>query len=360
MLKSDKVLFSALVALTIGAGSLECAEKKPQPQPTGCAANSAFSKKSTAFVTGEYLYWHPYENGLGYVLQDSIANETSSNRKIAPHFQWDSGFRVGIGGRLPHDVWELSVKWTRFLSTAKGQVFGTPGGTLFPQFTVATVPGFAVFAPITEINAKWNLHLNLLDGEIARGFRATQFLILRPHGGVRGAWIKQNYKINTFGGLSVFSSVPVIEDNLSMSIDFKGVGLRAGLDSTWRICYGLSLYGNTAVSLLYGTAPLKAHDVTSFTASPTGIQDTKISQHQIKAMLDLAAGIQWAYLFSNKRTALKLAIGWEFNDFFDQNIFLTPILSQGAARGNGASVLALQLHEDLTTQGLVVSARLDF
>lgn len=373
LMKNPYVPF-VIALLVTGTPPGDCIEKQKKPTPSRPARTTNNTKKakvkteseakSTFYIFGDYLFWRPNEDGLGYVDIHGFTPSSPLNRDTLknPHFEWDSGFRVGAGYRMPHDHWDVLVKWTQFSSDAAGKVTGTNDTLLVPLFTNSVSADFFFNNPLTEITAKWKLHLHLIDAELSRLFKATRFLSLRPFAGMRGAWIDQNYAMHYKGGI-IFSAssmqppISVLQTNTVFKYTFKGLGLRIGLNSDWKFSDQWNLYANAGTSLLYGNFHLKDKETQATVDAPILVQIEKASNrvHQNAFMLDLATGIQWHYLFSNNRTALYFAVGWEFNDFFDQNKLFRPVFIPETV-----SLTIIQNHEDLTTQGLVASAKLDF
>ncbi len=308
--------------------------------------------KHSAFATADYLYWLAQEEGLSYATNltlNSITNERKGKVENL-HFQWDSGFRAGIGYRMPHDRWELFANWTHFITAADAQISAF-SDYLYPEWATMVEPTSTNL--VTYIDARWDLHLNLIDGEIARVFQATNCLSLRPHLGIRGAWIDQSYKTNLSGGQN--DATIIYADNIKMNNDFKGVGFRAGVDTEWAVWNHFSLIGNLGGSLLYGNFHVRRveqQSTSSQIALSTAI-DILDEFHQIVPTLDITLGIRFDYTFA-RRVALRLQAGWEFNDFFSQNKFEHLLFSENSSYSFIAN------DNSLTTQGLTVSARVDF
>ncbi|HSX11681.1 MAG TPA: Lpg1974 family pore-forming outer membrane protein [Chlamydiales bacterium] len=305
-------------------------------------------KKHSGYVTADYLFLHATEDGLYYATQ--VKNNPSEAGDIKNiDFEWDSGFRVGLGYRMPHDKWEVFANWTHFVTDASGSLANTTD-LVFPEWNTVlfSLPGDL----ISSIGASWKLHLNTLDGEMARYYRVTRTVSMRPHFGLRGAWIDQSYKTFSNGG---DNGTPVTHDDIQMSCDFTGVGLRAGLDTEWTFWNHWSLFGNAGCSLLYGTFEVKQKEILTQTVTPTTQYDISDEYQQNVATADLTLGIRWDYQFCANKGAVRLQAGWEFSDYFGQNKF-----KHFFAGANESTFSFLPNHEDLTTQGLVVSGRFDY
>jgi hypothetical protein len=303
--------------------------------------------RHSAFVTADYLYWLAQEGGTAYATEITLENK-GKVRNL--NFKWDSGFRVGLGYRMPHDHWEIYANWTHFITDADAQST-TLTNYLYPQWATNVQP--TLDNPVTYLDARWDLHLNLVDGEIARVFFPTSCFSFRPHIGVRGAWIEQSYKTNLSGGIT--GSTLIFADNIKITNDFRSVGFRAALDTEWTFLCHWSLFGNIGGSLLYGAFHIRRveEQSTATHLALTTAVDIADDFHQCIPTFDIALGLRWAYNFS-QRIALRLQAGWEFNDFFSQNKFEHILFSENSTYSFIAN------NDDLTTQGLTVSASFEF
>ncbi len=293
------------------------------------------------------------EEGLAFATNITYNPVTSENKGTVENlnFQWDSGFRVGVGYRMAHARWEIFTNWTHFITAADAQV-NTSTNYLYPEWAT-TIQPTAPNNLVTYIDARWDLHLNLIDGDLARTFFPVNYLSFRPHFGVRGAWINQDYKTNVSGGKD--GSTTIYADNIKMTNDFRGVGFHAAMDTEWTMFRHWSLFGNIGGSLLYGNFQVRRVEQQSTSAqlALSTTVDILDEFHQAVPTLDITLGLRWDYTFS-QRAALRFQAGWEFNDFFGQNKFEHLLFSENSTYSFIAN------DADLTTQGLTVSARLDF
>jgi hypothetical protein len=322
------------------------------------------------FVTGDFLYWHANESGTAYAVQ--VNNSGTQTGKVKNlKFEWDAGFRIGLGYRIPHDKWELAATWTCFTADANGRT--SPGlDILYPEWETEIIadPASGSATSPTEMKGSWNMHLNILDGDISRYFMVTKRLALKPRFGIRGVWIAQDYKTSLEGGFNGSSSAAppnIVQARLKIKNDFTGVGLRAGLDTEWDFNNRWSIYGNGAYSLIYGNFQLRQHDEVQLTTTPAGCCGTNLptvknitdSFHEVTGIAELALGLRWDMTFANKSMALRLQAGWEFNAYFGQNKF--EHFGPGFTPGVTIATLAfVGNNETLSVQGFVFSGRLDF
>jgi Legionella pneumophila major outer membrane protein precursor len=419
-------------------------QQSPNQQQEMCCINSPVrplnEKGYGLFATGSFLWWKATQDDLYYVAktttQSCLGNfilNSFDGTLHDPNFEWDPGFKIGLGYNLPYDGWDLYVNWTRFYTSASNH----QRACLCPPETISriTLPTnqsspcniirvptqcqpcaddvlYPTFAPVitsdqyaTTVRAKshWNLHLNLLDGELGRDFYVGKKLTLRPSIGLRGAWIDQrlnvNYKsnihivnpINAGFGIQSASLIGISQSCSEFKNDFEGVGPKFGIDTDWILGYGFSIYGDAGISLIWGEFDIESEATFTLCAefNATTTTDltfaTNVNQpscyrlkdefHSTKAITDLALGIQWKTSMW-KRTALLLQLGWEHHLFFNQNQLVrlteqvTPFALAPLVPGvlqttipnltSTQTFVAPRRSGDLAVQGLTFTARLDF
>ncbi len=317
---------------------------------------------SDLFVTADLLYMKAEENGLTYGIENCGSSENILNGKMKdPHFKWDFGFRVGVGYNLPHDGWDLYLDWTRLYSRAHASESDEVPSTIFATWANPQITGFNDIK-CNEADAHWRLHLNVVDLELGREFFTSKWLTLRPFIGLRGAWIHQRYHVEyEDGSFFINNEGEELEDaedgelDIRMKNNYWGVGLRGGLNTLWGLCGGWSIYGDLAISLLYGRFHVRQAE--NFIATGS---DTKENQLYVdhgftsgRAVTDLGLGLRWDHSFCDCNYHFGIQAGYEHHMFFGQNQ-LNRFVDDTVA---GAFVSNLG---DLTVQGWVLSARFDF
>jgi hypothetical protein len=297
------------------------------------------------FVTADFLWWQAAENGLAFtVLEDVIDPDVASGEFDLtiedPKFRWHAGFRVGVGYNLPHDGWDLYLNWTRIHSRASKTVTADAGESFLPGF-------FQNFA-----QAKWKLRLNVLDLELGRDFYTSKWLIIRPFIGIRSAWVSQTYATEITGDLAGSTDF-----STDMKNRYWGIGPRAGLNSQWGLGCGWSIYGDLAISLVYGHFHIRQDYFEEISGGST--EDfVKHSFRSGRAITDLGLGLRWDNWFCCDSYHLGLQVGYEHHMFFGQNQ-LNNWISGLPTFGQGAGFFVSNLG-DLTMQGFTASARFDF
>ncbi|HSX03852.1 MAG TPA: Lpg1974 family pore-forming outer membrane protein [Rhabdochlamydiaceae bacterium] len=321
---------------------VQCLEERKtcctQTQCSACTCDTDI--KTTFYVSGEALYWKTSETGLAYVTK--VANESATpsqqlegGRTKHPSFDWHWGFRVGAGYKMCHDLWDIYANWTRFHFANRDKTdlgpFRSPVAVSLPTLFPFWLPNAGAFTTLPEAvnsaEARWKVHLDVIDLELAREFFVTDWLTFRPHLGFRTAWINQKLDLE----YSAFSSPVTTSTERAFSVDMKnnfwGIGIIAGLDTNWILGCGFSIYGNVAFSILDG------HFKTTFdysgqffnaggVGSARNIFEDKNHQNFATFVADLAIGLDWRRNISCDRFYLGAWAGYEQHIFFEQSQFM--------------------------------------
>ena len=359
--KSPLKIANAIALATVAATSWLCADtaaKDNQPvtdtviNPSG---RPHVKQGANLFVTADWLIWEANETGLGFAIKtdtDSFSALGEGGVKSA-EFDWEFGFRVGLGYNMGHDDWDLRLNWTWFQDQGTEHLSTDGDDFLYPS-VIHPTSSSTYYA--TDAESEIHLHLNVLDLEMGRWMKVSKWLTIRPHAGLRTAWIYQRNTIeydDLFylgeGGLLAFD-----EYEVNRNCNYWGMGVRTGLDTQWGIGDGWSFYGNAAISLLYGFFDAEHKEEST---TPSDIESTLIdlsnSYRAGRAITDLQLGVRWDYLWSNGRYHFGYEVAWEHHMFFSQNQFMTFV--DGVTDG-----VFVQNQGDLAIQGWTMAFRLDF
>jgi hypothetical protein len=311
------------------------------------------------YFTGDFLYWHAEETGLGYVVKNNDSGDWVSNGKLkTPNFGWDPGFRIGVGFDLAHDGWDIYTAWTWMQSSATDTISAPAGGNLFPTFmNFQTINQSGTVSSAYE---KWKTKLNVIDLELGRQFFVSKWLTLRPFFGLRTAWVYQSYHLSYNGEFDTLFPT-LVSDRIGTlstpnnSNHYWGLGLRAGLNTQWGLGAGFSLYGDAALSLLWGTFRVKESEcfLENGAAAGENMLDLKKHESATRPITDLAAGIRWDTHFCDGRYYFRIQAGWEQHIFFSQNQFDRVV-------EDDVPGITVTNQGDLSYNGIAVGFRFDF
>ena len=304
------------------------------------------------FITADFIYWTARMDGLEYVAS-GVASDFSGTSKgtvYTPDWDWDPGFKVGIGLNLPHDGWDVYAEYTWLHSSASDTVRGI---NLAPAWNIAALIE-TVSRLVNDSHANWDVHFNAIDLSLGRNYFVSQFLSLRPFIGFKGSWIDQDYhvryNVDRNGYVSTF--------RLCDDQDFWGIGLRTGLDTSWHINKWLSFYGDCALTALWSQFDVDRKDTRNDSQNPGGpnnpplntnitIIDTENKFHTIKGVLEFGLGLRGEWWFMEDRYHFLIQAGWEEQVWINFN---NLIKGQNDLFQGG----------DLILQGLTIKTRFDF
>jgi len=280
------------------------------------------------------FYWSTNEEGLDYAIRNDVAvpqvNPTEGdiqqlNNLIDAKYEtfpthWDFGWKVGIGYVTPCDGWDFKLGWTHYsnYTPAHLEVEARDNQTavlLWSAFNPAQGP--VEYA--TKIDGEWKVTLDMVDLELGRAFWNSKRLSLRPSAGLRFASIGQDLTLEQRGGSFAQDA---FNNKVKIDNDYKGAGIRMGLDSLWHLGCGFGIYGKGCGSILYGRFELDHDEENRLASSPYSKQkvlETEARYHASRGILDLALGVQWAAHFCECKYGIAASLGWEHHLFFHQN-----------------------------------------
>ncbi|PCI93534.1 hypothetical protein COB11_05120 [Candidatus Aerophobetes bacterium] len=356
---------SIATAALLAVGLLNADESKDDTNANDCKGNNItndcllkgrYDLKDDwgVSVFGSALYWQAQEEGLDYVVKNNTGTAFANDAEVKrATFDWDWGFRVGLGYQIPKEKMELALIWTRFHTSAQSSTSATEFGGLFP---VWTIPG-AGLSPSENARANVSLKFDMADIQMLGVFTPRGFLQLKPFMSVSAVWVDQNFDVIADGGASTqIANALIIEDKIEMKNNFFGVGPKMGLETMWILGYGISIYGNIDASLLFGWFDLSQKETVQLLGLNPRITflDIKNNDYSLSRVnLHFNAGLRWDRVFHHDRFHLSLMAGWESLLLFGQNQLLR--LPNTDSPG-----INMNTQGDLTMQGLTMKALFAF
>lgn len=188
---------------------------------------------------------------------------------------------------------------------------------------------------------------------------------MRPHVGLRYGKIYQDFDLEHHGGSWSPRTMPQQDGfNNSVKIDnkFHGLGVRSGLDISWYLSCGFSLYSDFSASILSGRFNVDHSEDNRLVVSPhssTKVLETESSFKASRAILDFNFGLEWSALFCDSQYIVKTRFGWEHHLFFHQNQMWRVNRAANTTAANGENIFD-QRRGSLTTQGWTFSFAFGF
>lgn len=305
-------------------------EREPQQQPEEghLYPKAGFqAPDGHIYLTTEYLLWRTRQEGM----------EFATVKKI--NFEFNSGFRVGLGVHMPHDGWDIYVNYTRFVPEHSNSAHGS----FYPLFLFqGTGPQGT---SVTEAHAHWEIEFQNVDVEIGRVYYIAKTLTFRPFVGMKGAWINQHAHIHYQGGY-----IPAGQTYRTHFMnDFKGAGPLIGIESNWQLGDGFSLFGDLAAALVVGHFHNKQEQ---HQLGGAEVVDLDSRFNLVSPFLQMVAGVAWDRNFNRDRCHFGISAGFETQNWWNQN--------QTEQFTDVSFPIYVREKGDLAFYGLTLRGRFDF
>lgn len=320
-------------------------------------------KNNTNLIfSAEYLLMTASEGGLSYARQNfpvkSFGNQ--ENRKCYEvNFDWNSGFRLGMGYNMGHDRWDTQVLWTWMRNKGHGHHSDRDN----QLFATNAMPGASAESGVMadHFETHMTIQLNLLDWQLGREFFLSKWLKVRPFTGLRTAWTSQDWKTTATGDIVAMNN-DLTAYVVKMKQSFWGIGPQIGFNSEWGLISHFSLYANASLALLSGFFEDHRNDQGFQTSPPTTINNPfSRHSHHAQSLTELQLGLRWNQWCGRERYRLSLQAGWDAILLNNHNHwFAINGQSQSLGTSYGQTQHLQEIKGDLMFQGLSVGCRLDF
>jgi hypothetical protein len=390
------LLFSALAltASVFGDGNVsaftdeiaanDSCNPKPKPKPVcePCVrkamqpivlTSSRPCNDSGFYFFADFLYWHADVGSSDWAF---VNNNTTASVAAGPNkdvnFKWNFGFRVGFGIDMDHDQWDTDIYYTWFRGTTSSDSSDNAVSVVAPALANSLDSNYA--GTFTAGSAKDKLNFNVLDWELGRWFYVSNSISLRPHMGLKGAWIDLKETESLTGGLVGGVGAPT-----AYSVNNKtkswAIGPSAGVNSNWYFGSGntadmrsghsgevksrpmFSFFADFAGALMFSHFK-NTHSETATTASALpgagGFSPSNLTRNQVVPVLTSIAGFAFDTCFDCDKMHFGIRVGYEFQWWFRENQRLFVDTT------SATSPRYVRTADDLALQGLTVDFRFDF
>jgi hypothetical protein len=232
-------------------------------------------------VAADLLYIQPKRSGLDFGIADPNTDDNIQGSVKALGLESNAGLRGAIGYRT-YSGWEIVFTYTHFDTDTHRSVVEPDEGRLW---MTRTAPG-SDNNHADSADAMAGLDYDIFDLDAGYIIYPTQCLPVRLFGGFRAAAIEETFGVRYTGGTVVGERI----QHQSTQVD--AYGLRAGAETHWQLCYGLSVFGRAAGSVLVGDFSIT--DIEN-EADFGGQGDVAITYKysDVLPVLDAAAGVSW-------------------------------------------------------------------
>lgn len=293
------------------------------------------------FITADFIYWATRMDGLGYAATNINLVNTLQGDVSHPDFGWEPGFKVGLGYNLPHDGWDVFAEYTYLRPSASDRTTNNTNTMVRLWADPVNNP----YGAVSSARADWNFDLNVVDAELGRNFFISRYLTLRPFFGLKAAWTSSDFTIRTVDAVD-----GTLGNVVAMNQDFWGVGFRTGLDTVWWFNKYFGVFGDFALSALWGDFDVTRRDArtnnVNNVVTETTTSNTNNCFSTTKPVFEIAMGLEGDYWFSDDQFHLGAKLGWEMQYWANQNQFFT--------------ITEESNHGDLSFMGLTLHFRFDF
>lgn len=317
------------------------------------------------YLTASFIYWNVGQDYMdigrtaAFTDPQPAVNATPAAEATipTPSFEYQAGFKIGLGYNTNYDNWSVEALYTRLhhkntFNTGSNQATFAEGDTIiipnewFVNLSVDTQQQAG------RMTSKWTMDLDMADFLLSRPYYEGQMLTITPYMGLKALWMTQQYNIS-----AVLADNPTLAPVTSNN-DSKGwgVGPNFAANMHWLLGKGFRVEGNAALSLLYMQYTQREHreqfseDITDTLPINGHMPD----RGYLRAINELGLGLGWGAYFKD-HYHFDLSARYDFTILWAQNAMRETVgyLANNAI-GYSNPAGNLNLH------GLTLTARFDF
>ncbi|MCB1083393.1 MAG: MOMP family protein [Simkania sp.] len=303
------------------------------------------------YVTGDFLYWKVMQDELQYAacfIPTFTASLTTIDIQAKEiDFEYKPGFRIGLGGDLPWNGWDLYLSWTRL----SFDISSSTTSDSADLFLITGDEGFSFLGRKAKI--KWDFTYNSLEFDYGRRMFLDSSWIIRPSFGMKTVWFDQEshqslFEVESFNPNGV--GLAGANEYWRGEFDYWGIGPFASFYGKWNWVYGLGIAGQVSGAILWYDIDEKVrsfeNEIDNQGPQPNVSQTLvrlNFDTHRVRPYIQAFIGLDWERCFIPKWLSAQLAIGYEVQYFW--SVVVNPL-------GN----------DDIPTsfEGLTLKARIDF
>lgn len=277
------------------------------------------------------LYWTTSET-VDWAL---ILSQSPSLEKVTfagVDFDWDPGFRVGVGVSELCGCWDTQFFYTYFRASTTNRAKGEKIRSNFFGPKLSAVGFFQ------EAKIRTKIDYNMFDWELGRVLYPASCLSLHPMIGLKGGWIHQTLDTSWRKTVDILNilifPVTATED---VTNDFWGIGPQGGVNGKWYFTDYFSVVGNFSAAFLWGHWSFSDHYIDSLISNIiVKEKDRNFGAFMLQGLIGLG--------FDS--SCFSLTAGYEIQDWYNQY--------QVFDLGTGGQ------SQDLLFQGLTVHIGIEF
>ena len=336
-----------------------CIETPKTISPSTCAYNAP-AKIDTSCGTNlwlslSFIYWQVKEEGLtlGHYLSQNTEETVTINNPINISFDYTPGFKVGMGYNLERDDWTVYLEYTRLKSnnTFTKDISDTFGNNTWLESS--WLNNINSDGSYSFLKSKWEIDYNIFNLTIGRPFYLGKKVLCKPFYGLKAGWMDQKYNIESIDKNKIDVSITnkyFVKDNQDTWL----IGPYSGIDTDCLLGCNLRLYNSISGSLTYQNFKTKINEACPVQVNnPTeNIFKGKNIISALTPNIKLSLGFGYGTYFSNNKLHIDITAGYDFQYFWEQQMFNHLQTSNSYLSNSGLS--------DLMLHGFTASMTLNF
>jgi len=283
-----------------GEHCTDCLPKAPHTTEHGMGGGEGGHGEAAepgVITSFEYLMMRPRRRGQDFAIVDNNLDTAAVGPIRNLDNKMKSGFRIGLGYRMPNSGLELMFTYTYLQSTNRQAIVAPIGGNLY---ATQTRPGLIDY--VDSANANNSFRYNAFDLDVGKSWNVDSALTLRVLAGVRFASIAQDLGV-TYNGLDANGAT------YRQKLNLDGAGPTLGGEATFNLGSGVSLFGRGRGSLIYGN--LRSSTLETNNNGQTLNTNVADKYTQVIPMAQIGCGM--SYHFRN----VSLSAGYEVTNYFN-------------------------------------------
>ncbi|HEY2811534.1 MAG TPA: Lpg1974 family pore-forming outer membrane protein [Rhabdochlamydiaceae bacterium] len=282
-------------------------------------SEGSFSPAEGAYVEGDVLYWKASEQGLSYAVKTGDGDFSVKTRLKEPDFEWDFGFKLGLGYRFARDNWDILLRLTHFNTHADSLPHASKDSVLYP---IWIAPQERTPAVADAIKMHWRLHLAFIDSLFGKQFSPYPRLCIYPQIGLKFAMARQKFHLEYSGEM---------QESVRMKNKFQGIGPCGSLGIRWPFLSHFSLAALGELSVLWGRFYI--HEDESRVPANVRVAGVRDAFLRFVPIAEGSLALIWQKLWQKSQRSLALHVAWDvvllfrqkqLKRFSNQQILETP------------------------------------
>ncbi len=262
--------------------------EKPFPKIQNC-------RDYNIFGIGEFIYWRFSAPNLAYARSgaNNTVAITAPGTTFLPDFDYDPGFRVGMGIKFgPNKAFDIVGYYTWLHSNPKGSVSGSPIGNGFVPNNWLNSATLATNS-YTFAGVDLKLHFNYVEVQSGYGFAINRYFALRPYIALTSYIIDgdldAHYEFTT-PGAAVFHIGKTHAD-----CDTWSIGPKTGIDFVYHVTENWGIFSNFNITqqITNDKLSLIETDQVPATGANIVIQNGRLEQNRNIGLFGLEIGPTW-------------------------------------------------------------------